>query len=130
MNLTNLDYKNLFEILKYTKRTYNDFQKVLNNNDNKLIANLLTKILVEFEKQYNDIYKLFDDNKEYKNMLLLDCSCKNCNQRLLVSNNIDYTYQCESCDENFYDFEIDSNNIWWKDEELEIEKSSSFLNFN
>ncbi len=126
MNLTNLDYKNLFEILKYTKRAYNDFQKVLNNNENTLIANLLTKIFAEFEKQYNDIYKLFEKNEKAKEMLVLDNCCNNCHNKLLVSDNIDYTYQCEQCDENFYDFETFEDDRWFDDEEESIELDSSF----
>lgn len=38
MNLTKLDYSNLFEILKYTKRAYNNFEKVLNKNENQNIV--------------------------------------------------------------------------------------------
>ena len=40
---------------------------------------------------------------------------------------INYSYQCTECDENYYDFEVDTNKVWYK-KDLEEDKqlNSSF----
>ena len=76
---------------------------------------------------YSGAYSNIKNNELKKEQLITDACCKNCNNQLLVSDNIDYSYQCEECDENFYDFEAISDSVWYREEKKEhLELPSSF----
>ncbi len=113
---------NELEILKITKNSYEDMNKLLKNaNISKEESNKLEKSMNALKNIYNSTYsKIFNHNE-----LITNECCKNCNNNLLVSDNIDYSYQCVECDENYYDFEVDTNNVWYKKGKEENKKINS-----
>lgn len=91
-----------------------DMEKDLSNVE----ANELEKMSSILEKIYN--YAYTNLNLFGKKQLRTEACCKNCNNKLFISNDIDYSYQCSECDENFYDFEVISNSTWYKEEKKPI----------
>lgn len=114
-----------YEILKNTKNSYESILELLQNTDVSFEDNeILKKSLDSLEKIYNLAYSNMLKEKEN---LKTDACCKNCQNDLLISDNINYSYQCTECDENYYDFETDVNKVWYK-KDLEEDKklNSSF----
>jgi len=119
---------NNYEILKSTKITHNNIDYIINNiseelDENKI--NELNNIKNILDNLYDIVYqKLQKQNKE---QLMTDACCKDCNNNLLISDNIDYSYQCLNCDENYYDFEAITDRVWYEEEKREeLNLPSSF----
>ena len=114
-----------YEILKNTKNSYESILELLQNTDVSFEDNkILKKSLDNLEKLYNFAYSNMLKEKEN---LKTDACCKKCQNDLLISDNINYSYQCTECDENYYNFEVDTNKVWYK-KDLEEDKklNSSF----
>ena len=114
-----------YEILKNTKNSYESILELLQNTDASFEDNeILKNSLDSLEKLYNLAYSNMLKEKEN---LKTDACCKNCQNDLLISDNINYSYQCTECDENYYDFETNVNKVWYK-KDLEEDKklNSSF----
>lgn len=113
-----------YDILKNTKISYESILDILkNSNISEEKNDDLQKALKTLTELYNSTYlKMVDNNK---NGLVTNACCKNCSNNLLVSDNIDYSYQCEECDENFYDFEAITNKSWYRKDSDEDEKLNS-----
>lgn len=106
-----------FEKLRESKVAYEYILDILESLETR-IDTTTAKELRKSMKILNDIYRCAYNNLENSNkkeQLITDACCKNCNDNLLISDNIDYSYQCVNCDENFYNFEAISNDIWYKD---------------
>lgn len=113
-----------YDILKNTKNSYESILSILKNSDvSEEKSDDLQKALKTLTELYNSTYlKMVDNNK---NGLVTNACCKNCSNNLLISDNIDYSYQCEECDENFYDFEAITNKSWYRKDLDEDEKLNS-----
>lgn len=102
-----------YDILKNTKNSYESILSILKNSDiSEEKSGDLHKAMKALTELYNSTYLNMADNN--KNDLITNACCKNCSNNLLISDNIDYSYQCEECNENFYDFEIMTNKLWYK----------------
>lgn len=113
-----------YDILKNTKNLYESILSILKNSDiSKEKSGDLHKVMKALTELYNSTYLNMADNN--KNDLITNTCCKNCSNNLLISDNIDYSYQCEECNENFYDFEIMTNKSWHKKNSDEDEKLNS-----
>ena len=126
-NLSMSDY----ETLRETKVAYNYIKDILENSETRM-DNITTSELYNSLDALKDLYRVvyinLENDKNRKEQLITDACCKNCSCKLLVSDNIDYSYQCEECDENFYDFEVISNGCWYKDEKKEHKTLPSSFN--
>jgi len=118
---------NKIELLKEIKVAYQRIENMLDNienNDFKYFK-VLNNIKNEIKNLYNITYEKMQ-NKE-KEKLITSACCKNCCNNLLISDNIEYSYQCIKCDENFYDFETISEELWYKEKgKVTKELPSSF----
>lgn len=113
-----------YDILKNTKNSYESILSILKNSDiSEEKSGELQKAMKALTELYNSTYLNMVDNN--KNDLITNACCKNCSNNLLISDNIDYSYQCEECNENFYDFEIMANKSWYKKNSDEDEKLNS-----
>lgn len=113
-----------YDILKNTKNSYESILSILKNSDiSEKKSGDLQKAMKTLTELYNSTYLNMADNN--KNDLITNTCCKNCSNNLLISDNIDYSYQCEECNENFYDFEIMTNKSWHKKNSDEDEKLNS-----
>lgn len=114
---------NDLEILKKLKVSYNHISNILDNiNINEEASANLQKSLMTLKNIYNSTYSNIVANKTD---LTTDACCKNCNNNLLISDNIEYSYQCSECDENYYDFEVKRNKNWYEKSFIEDEKINS-----
>lgn len=117
-----------YETMREAKVAYNYIHDLLENSEIRMdtesvkeMKNAMEILDIMYSGAYSNI-----ENKN-KEQLITNACCKNCKDYLLVSDNIDYSYQCENCDENFYDFEVISDSVWYKDEKKEhYELPSSF----
>lgn len=120
-----------FETMRETKVAYNYINDILENSEIRMdteTAKELENSLDILEDLYNVAYSNIRNDKNREVQLITDACCKDCNNHLLVSDKIEYSYQCENCDENFYDFEAIGDNIWYKDEKKEhLKLPSSFF---
>ena len=108
------------EVLKCLKNSYENILFLLKESKlSQKQSNDLQKVIKTLKELYNSTYLKTVDND--KNDLITNACCKNCNNKLLISDNIEYSYQCEECDENFYDFET----IKYKEEKKSDEKLNS-----
>ena len=103
-----------YEILKESKIVYEYLIDILDNADIQSLDNNQGKIK-EFLTVISDIYEnAYSQTKEYnKNDLMTVCNCPKCQNKLLISDLIDYTYLCDNCDENYYYIEVENNNKWY-----------------
>lgn len=113
-----------YDILKNTKISYESILDILkNSNISEEKSDDLQKAMKTLSELYNSTYSNIVDNN--KDDLITNACCKNCSNNLLVSDNIEYSYQCEECDENFYDFEAITSKSWYKKDSDEDEKLNS-----
>lgn len=130
MNKRNNNSISDYEVLKETKIAYEYINDILKNSeiimDNEVIEELestMNTLSIVYNSAHNNL-----EHPDKEEQLLTDACCKNCNNKLFISENIDYSYQCLECDENFYDFEVNSNNVWYENEKKE--KSNMLSSFN
>lgn len=107
------------EILKDIKKAYD----LLNSSD--FLTNFYSTKQLEntsdvFKKLYEETYLLFYNNPEKRKQLLSSCGCPGCNKRLYISDLVNYSYVCKSCDENFYNFETNDNSLKEYISEMEL----------
>lgn len=121
---------NEFETMRESKVAYEYILDILQNSDIRMdteSANELRNAMEVLECIYGFAYQNIKDDKNKEEQLLTDVCCKDCKGNLLISDNIDYSYQCENCDENYYDFETESKEVWYKDTmKKHLELPSSF----
>ena len=120
----NVDY---IKLLTDIKMAYNHIENILDNIEYKDFKYCIeaNSIKGELKKLYNTTYEDIKKNEKEKVKLITSACCNNCDTNLLISDNIDYSYQCESCDENFYDFEVTSAENLHKEEEKVIKEIPS-----
>lgn len=121
-----------YEILRKTKIAYEYINNILNNSNIKIDDNIV-KDLENTMKNLSIIYSNAHSNLEHpdkEEQLLTDACCKNCSNKLYISENIDHSYQCLECDENFYDFETDVYDVWYENKKKETAKFPSSFNLN
>lgn len=117
-----------YETLRETKIAYEYINNILNNSEIKLEDN----IVKDLENTMNNlaiIYSSAHSNLEHpdkEEQLLTDACCKNCSNKLYISENIDYSYQCLECDESFYDFETNIDSVWYERKKEITKFPSSF----
>lgn len=103
---------NNYEVIKETKISYEYINDILENaelNISQDEQNYLKNTLVVLQKIYNYAY----EHIENKESLNTTCDCPKCQSKLIISDLIDYSYLCETCDENFYFNEIENNKEWY-----------------
>lgn len=125
---------NSYEVLKESKIIYENLVDILDNADIQILNGNQSKIK-EFMTVLADIYdNAYKQAKEYmKNELETICNCPKCQNKLLISDLIDYSYLCDECDENYYYIEIENHNKWYltNDNNERLIKSFSLgLNYN
>ncbi len=111
------------ETLREAKVAYEYINSILKYSDVRMDKETVkelenaTDILKDlYECTYSTTY----DNEDKKEQLLTDCSCPDCHNQLSVSDLIDYSYTCNNCDKNLYDFEVDSEKVWYLEETREL----------
>lgn len=110
-----------FETMREAKVAYNYINDILENSEIRMDTQTAKELENSLEI-LGDIYSAAHSNLESpdkEHQLFTDCCCKNCNRNLFISENIDYSYQCLECDENFYDFEVIGDKVWYKDDRKE-----------
>lgn len=110
-----------FETMREAKVAYNYINDILENSEIRMDTQTAKELENSLEI-LGDIYNAAHSNLEApdkEEQLLTDACCKNCDNKLFISENIEYSYQCLECDENFYDFEAIGDSIWYKDEKKE-----------
>lgn len=110
-----------FETMRESKVAYDYINDILENSEvrmDSVTSKELENSLEILENIYSVAYSCLESS-DRKHQLLTDACCKNCNNNLLISENIKYSYQCLDCDENFYDFEVLGDNVWYKDKRKE-----------
>lgn len=119
-----------FETMRESKVAYEYILDILQNSVIRLdtkSANELRNSMEILELMYEFAYQNIKEDKNKEEQLLTDICCKNCKNNLLISDNIDYSYQCENCDENYYGFETEEKEAWYKDTSRKhLDLSSSF----
>ena len=119
-----------YETMRESKVAYNYINDILENSEIRMDTESVKEMknaLEILDMMYSGAYSNIKNNELKKEQLITDACCKNCNNQLLISDNIDYSYQCEKCDENFYDFEAISDSVWYREEKKEhLELPSSF----
>ncbi len=110
-------YEILLNLLKDCPIISDDDVKTRNELSN--ILNILTNV-------YSNAWELISENTNTYNQLETNSTDKE-GHKLIISDLIDYSYLCESCNENYYDFEVISENVWYKDKkDGNLELPSSF----
>lgn len=109
------------EILKKSKISYENILDLLKNRN---ISEELSEDLQRAASNLKDLYDLTYSNMLNGELTTATC-CRNCDNNLLISDNIDYSYQCAECDENYYDFEVDEDIVWYKRNDKEDKKLNS-----
>ena len=61
---------------------------------------------------YEIVYSTIKNNPKEHIDLQLGTKCPDCNDNLCISDLADYSYLCQSCDKNFYDFEV-NDKVWY-----------------
>ena len=109
------------EVLKKLKISYENILDILKNRN---ISEELNNDLQKSASKLKELYNLTYSNMLNEELTTSAC-CKNCDSKLLISDNIEYSYQCTECDENFYDFEVIANKEWYKKSSDEDERLNS-----
>lgn len=121
-----------YEVLREAKIAYEYINNILKNSKIKLDDNIINSL----ENTMNGLSIIYSnahlnlEHPDKEEQLLTDACCKNCDNKLYISENIDYSYQCLECDENFYDFETNNNKVWYENKEKENAKFLSSFNLN
>ena len=99
---------NNFEIIKETKVMYEYINDILENAELNISKEELNNLL------------------NVSNTLKTNCDCPKCQNKLIISDLINYNYLCENCDENFYSIEV-NNKKWY----LKSDRNEKLIkNFN
>lgn len=100
---------NVLDGLLSIKETYTSIIKLLDTIGNRVDESLNIK----FENMCNALsnlygmwYQVMKYNPNESDKLITNKYCPHCDEKLLISDLIDYSYLCEKCDENFYSFEV------------------------
>ena len=120
---------NNYDILKNLKSSYENIQSILRDSNIIKSQTYNLQIVLELIKKIYDSTYLSTLNND-KSALQTNAYCKNCNSCLLISDNIDYSYLCEECDENFYEFEVINDKKIDKPISKKDEKFNSSFYFN
>lgn len=104
-----------YETLKKAKISYegiNDILKFSNIRMDVETAKELDNAADILKDLYEIVYSTIKNNPKEHIDLQLDTKCPDCDDNLCISDLVDYSYLCQSCDKNFYDFEVD-NKVWY-----------------
>lgn len=120
-----------YETLRECKIAYEILLNLLKDcpivsDDDVKTRNELSNTLNTLADIYSNAWELISENIDTYSQLKTNSIDKE-GHKLIISDLIDYSYLCESCNENYYDFEVISENVWYKDEkEGNLELPSSF----
>ncbi len=123
---------NDYETMREAKVAYNYINDILENSEVRMdseTAKELENSLEILGYIYSAAHSCLE-SPDREHQLLTDACCKNCNNNLFISENIEYSYQCLDCDENFYDFETNGDNVWYDDKTKEHLPLSNSFNIN
>lgn len=104
-----------YETLKKAKISYegiNDILKFSNIRMDTETAKELDNAADILKDLYEIVYSTIKNNSKEHIDLQLGTKCPDCDDNLYISDIVDYSYLCQSCDKNFYDFEIDDK-VWY-----------------
>lgn len=105
---------NNYEVLKETKICYEYINDILQNRDvedNDVLK--LSKALDSLSDIYSNAYKEMLKINDERKLLETNLDCPHCNDKVVISDLIDYAYLCKNCDENMYLGEGDLNYEWY-----------------
>lgn len=120
-----------YETLKECKIAYEILLNLLKDcpiisEDDFKTRNELSNTLNILSDFYSNAWELISENIDTHSQLETNSIDKE-GHKLIISDLIDYSYLCENCDENYYDFEVITENVWYKNERKEnIKLPSSF----
>lgn len=104
-----------YETLKKAKISYegiNDILKFSNiRMDTETVKELDNAVNI-LKDLYEMVYSTIKNNPKEHIDLQLGTKCPDCNDNLCISDLADYSYLCQSCDKNFYDFEV-NDKVWY-----------------
>ena len=104
-----------YETLKKAKISYegiNDILKFSNiRMDTETVKELDNAVNI-LKDLYEIVYSTIKNNPKEHIDLQLGTKCPDCNDNLCISDLADYSYLCQSCDKNFYDFEV-NDKVWY-----------------
>lgn len=104
-----------YETLKKAKISYegiNDILKFSNiRMDTETVKELDNTVNI-LKDLYEIVYSTIKNNPKEHIDLQLGTKCPDCNDNLCISDLADYSYLCQSCDKNFYDFEV-NDKVWY-----------------
>jgi len=114
-----------YEVLREAKVCYEYINDILQNSyvsnkDMQKLSKALESLSDIYSKTYNEMLR----KEEWQNQLETDLECPHCNNKVAISDLIDYAYLCNSCDENMYLGEGDLNYEWYfNDNHTKLDKS-------
>lgn len=112
-----------FETLKKAKISYegiNDILKFSNIRMDTETAKELDNAVDILKDLYEIVYSTIKNDPKEHIDLQLGTKCPDCDDNLYISDLADYSYLCQNCDKNFYDFEVDDK-VWYS-------KDNNYLN--
>ena len=104
-----------YETLKKAKISYegiNDILKFSNIRMDRETVKELDNAVNILKDLYEIVYSTIKNNPKEHIDLQLGTKCPDCNDNLCISDLADYSYLCQSCDKNFYDFEV-NDKVWY-----------------
>lgn len=112
-----------FETLKKAKISYegiNDILKFSNIRMDTETSKELDNAVDILKDLYEIVYSAIKNDPKEHIDLQLGTKCPDCDDNLYISDLADYSYLCQNCDKNFYDFEVDDK-VWYS-------KDNNYLN--
>ena len=109
---------NNYETLRKTKTSYEYINDILKFSNTRMDAetskelNNATDILKDL---YEIVYSTMKNDSKERIDLQLDIKCPDCDDNLCISDIVDYSYLCQNCNKNFYDYEVDDKAWYLKD---------------
>lgn len=121
---------NYREKLKKIKQGYEFINEIITNYEN-IKLNIKNETQLENVKEllkelYETTYLKAYKNDTLKVELITNDNCPDCNNNLLISDVIDYSYVCLDCDKNLYNFEVNIDKNWYEEDLKQNKISSSF----
>lgn len=108
-----------YEIIKECKQAYELLNDLMENSEIASDHDLESMRLCTYRLSsiYSNAYHMMSENKKEYELLKTDgfVRCPHCNNKLLISDLIDYAYVCKECDENMYYTECEVEKIWWNE---------------
>lgn len=113
------------ETLRKSKIAYDyidDIIKYSNIRMDKDTVNELINSMDILKTLYEVTYSYIRDTNEEE--LQTNIDCKNCDEKVLISDNLEYSYLCEKCEENFYAVELGYDKSWTEYDDIKCIKTN------